>query len=70
MLEFLRDVGTHFSVNAMLGRETVKRRLAAEGMTKVPDESWTPSAADLLPGGWLVVRRGKRNLTGIRAARD
>jgi len=33
VLEFLRDVGKHFSVNAMLGRETVKRRLAAEGMS-------------------------------------
>ncbi len=26
-LEFLRDVGKHFSVNAMIGRESVKRRL-------------------------------------------
>ncbi|WP_214368024.1 tyrosine--tRNA ligase [Pseudonocardia sp. H11422] len=33
VLEFLRDVGKHFSVNVMLGRETVKRRLAAEGMS-------------------------------------
>jgi tyrosyl-tRNA synthetase len=33
VLEFLRDVGKHFSVNVMLSRETVKRRLAAEGMS-------------------------------------
>ena len=33
VLEFLRDVGKHFSVNVMLARETVKRRLAAEGMS-------------------------------------
>ena len=32
-LEFLRDVGKHFSVNVMLARETVKRRLAADGMS-------------------------------------
>ena len=32
-LEFLRDVGKHFSVNDMLGRETVKRRLAGDGMS-------------------------------------
>ncbi|MBW0089836.1 tyrosine--tRNA ligase, partial [Pseudonocardia sp. KRD-188] len=32
-LEFLRDVGKHFSVNVMLGRETVKRRLAADGLS-------------------------------------
>ncbi|GAA4024505.1 tyrosine--tRNA ligase [Allokutzneria multivorans] len=30
---FLRDVGKHFSVNVMLGRETVKRRLDGEGMS-------------------------------------
>ncbi|MGH3627385.1 MAG: tyrosine--tRNA ligase [Sciscionella sp.] len=31
--EFLREVGKHFSVNVMLGRETVKRRLATDGMS-------------------------------------
>ena len=30
-LDFLRDVGKHFWVNVMLARETVKRRLAADG---------------------------------------
>ncbi|MFC5052242.1 tyrosine--tRNA ligase [Saccharothrix xinjiangensis] len=33
VLEFLRDVGKHFSVNVMLARETVKRRLDGEGMS-------------------------------------
>jgi len=33
VLEFLRDVGRHFSINTMLGRETVKRRLDGEGMS-------------------------------------
>jgi len=47
------------------------RRAVGEGgayvnNTKVPDEGWTPSEPDLLPGGWLVVRRGKRNLAGVR----
>jgi tyrosyl-tRNA synthetase len=32
-LEFLRDVGKHFPVNQMLGREIVKTRLAAGGMS-------------------------------------
>ncbi|WP_156753858.1 tyrosine--tRNA ligase [Actinokineospora pegani] len=32
-LEFLRDVGKHFSVNVMLARETVKRRLDGDGMS-------------------------------------
>jgi tyrosyl-tRNA synthetase len=33
VLEFLRDVGKHFSVNTMLARETVKRRLDGDGMS-------------------------------------
>jgi tyrosyl-tRNA synthetase len=33
VLEYLRDVGKHFSINSMLARETVKRRLAGEGMS-------------------------------------
>ena len=32
-LEFLRDVGKHFSINVMLQRETVKRRLEGDGMS-------------------------------------
>jgi tyrosyl-tRNA synthetase len=47
------------------------RRAVAEGgayvnNTKVAEEGWSPTAADLLPGGWLVIRRGKRNLAGVR----
>lgn len=33
VLDFLRDVGKHFSVNTMLARETVKRRLEGDGMS-------------------------------------
>ena len=33
VLDFLRDVGKHFSINMMLGRETVKRRLDGDGMS-------------------------------------
>jgi tyrosyl-tRNA synthetase len=33
VLEFLRDVGKHFPINAMLNRETVKRRLENDGMS-------------------------------------
>lgn len=32
-VEFLRDLGKHFSVNVMLARDTVKRRLEADGMS-------------------------------------
>jgi len=30
LVEFLRDIGKHFSVNVMLARESVKRRIASE----------------------------------------
>ncbi|MGF6889621.1 tyrosyl-tRNA synthetase [Nocardia sp. GAS34] len=32
-VDFLRDIGKHFSVNVMLSRETVKRRLDGEGIS-------------------------------------
>src|SRR4051794_31258897 len=32
-IAFLRDIGKHFSVNVMLSRETVKARLAGEGIS-------------------------------------
>jgi tyrosyl-tRNA synthetase len=32
-LEFLRDVGKHFSVNVMLDRDTIRRRLDSEGIS-------------------------------------
>lgn len=32
-IEFLRDIGKHFSVNVMLDRETVKTRLEGDGMS-------------------------------------
>jgi tyrosyl-tRNA synthetase len=33
VLHFLRDIGKHFSINVMLARETVKRRLESDGMS-------------------------------------
>ncbi|MCG8920266.1 tyrosine--tRNA ligase [Actinokineospora sp. PR83] len=33
VLDFLRETGKHFSVNVMLARETVKRRLESDGMS-------------------------------------
>ncbi|MFW0787658.1 tyrosine--tRNA ligase [Gordonia sp. CPCC 206044] len=32
-IEFLRDLGKHFSVNVMLARETVRRRLESDGIS-------------------------------------
>ena len=32
-IEFLRDVGKHFSVNAMLGKESIAARLNGDGIS-------------------------------------
>jgi tyrosyl-tRNA synthetase len=48
------------------GRRTVKEGGAYVNNVKVTDEDWQPTAADLLAGGWLVLRRGKRHTAGVR----
>jgi tyrosyl-tRNA synthetase len=35
---------------------------------RITDPEAVPEIADLLPGGWLVLRRGKRTLAGVRFA--
>jgi tyrosyl-tRNA synthetase len=49
-------------------RRTVGEGGAYVNNTKVPDEDWTLDESDLLAGRWAVVRRGKRNLAGVRAS--
>ncbi|ANN18536.1 tyrosine--tRNA ligase [Amycolatopsis orientalis] len=47
-------------------RRTVKEGGAYVNNTKIADEEWKPSADDALHGRWLVVRKGKRNVAGVR----
>src|SRR5690606_15640318 len=47
-------------------RRTVKEGGAYVHNQKITDETWAPSMSDALHGRWLVVRRGKRNLAGLR----
>lgn len=47
------------------------RRAVSEGGAyvnneKITDADWAPAAADLLHGGWLVVRRGKKSIAGAK----
>jgi tyrosyl-tRNA synthetase len=47
------------------------RRTVAEGGASVNNARVTAEAAvfsvrDALPGGWLVVRRGRRSVSGVR----
>lgn len=47
-------------------RRTVREGGASVNNAKVGDEAWTPGESDLLPGGWLVLRRGRRHTAGVR----
>ena len=47
-------------------RRAVREGGASVNNTKVGDEGWTPAESDLLPGGWLVLRRGRRHTAGVR----
>ncbi|MFC4003117.1 tyrosine--tRNA ligase [Prauserella oleivorans] len=47
-------------------RRTVKEGGAYVNNSKITDETWRPAATDALHGQWLVVRRGKRTLAGVR----
>jgi tyrosyl-tRNA synthetase len=55
--------------------KSAARRAVDEGgaylnNVRVDDAEHVPTAADLLPGGWLVLRRGKRSLAGVRMGRS
>jgi len=60
-------VATGLVESRSAARRTVGEGGAYVNNAKVPDEQWTPEEQDLLAGGWLVLRRGKRNLAGARA---
>lgn len=47
-------------------RRTVQEGGAYVNNVRISDDAWRPAMHDLLPGGWLVVRRGKRSVGGIR----
>ena len=56
----------------LVGSRAAARRAVREGGVyvnneRVADEDWRPGTADVLPGGWIVVRRGRRNTAGVRA---
>nr|WP_211177983.1 tyrosine--tRNA ligase [Pseudonocardia acidicola] len=66
IVDLLVDTGLAESRGA--ARRTVNEGGAYVNNTKITDEAWAPSEDDLLHGRWLVLRRGKRNLAGVRAA--
>ncbi|MBC3191624.1 tyrosine--tRNA ligase [Pseudonocardia sp. C8] len=59
-------VATGLTESKGAARRAVKEGGAYVNNVKVSDEDWVPGADDALAGGWLVVRRGKRSLAGVR----
>jgi tyrosyl-tRNA synthetase len=59
-------VATGLSESRGAARRTVTEGGAYVNNVKIADDQWVPEADDLLHGRWLVVRRGKRNIAGVR----
>ena len=60
-----------FTLTGLDASKSAARRTVAEGgayvnNVRVEDPDAAPAASDLLAGGWLVLRKGKRNLAGVR----
>ena len=49
-------------------RRTVKEGGAYVNNVRVTDADTVPDAGDWLPGGWLVLRKGKRSVAGVHRA--
>lgn len=62
-------VATGLTESKGAARRAVKEGGAYVNNIKVTDEEWVPGVHDALEGGWLVVRRGKRSLAGVRIVR-
>ncbi len=58
-------VATGLSPSKSAARRAVDEGGAYLNNARVTDADAVPAAADLLPGGWLVLRRGKRSLAGV-----
>jgi tyrosyl-tRNA synthetase len=63
VIDLLTQTGLAASRSA--ARRTVDEGGAYLNNVRVSDGESVPAAADLLPGGWLVLRRGKRQLAGV-----
>jgi tyrosyl-tRNA synthetase len=46
-------------------RRTINEGGAYPTNERVTDPEFVPGDDDLLPGGWLVLRRGKKHLAGV-----
>ena len=64
LVELLVAAGLEKSNGA--ARRTIKEGGAYVNNERIDDAEWTVSAEDLLVGGWLVLRKGKKNFAGAK----
>ena len=64
VVELLIATGLEKSGNS--ARRTIAEGGAYLNNVKITDEAAAPGPEDLLHGEWLLLRRGKRNLAGVR----
>ena len=64
LVELLVAAGLEKSNGA--ARRTIKEGGAYVNNERIEDAEWTVSAEDLLVGGWLVLRKGKKNFAGAK----
>ncbi|RIS51406.1 tyrosine--tRNA ligase [Mycobacteroides abscessus] len=62
-------VSSGLSESKGAARRTVKEGGVYVNNTRVDAGDWTPGDGDYLTGGWLVLRRGKRNIAGVQRLR-
>jgi tyrosyl-tRNA synthetase len=61
-------VATGLCASKSAARRAVDEGGAYVNNVRLTDPDSAPAATDLLPGGWLVLRRGKRSLAGVRSS--
>ncbi|MCZ9292952.1 tyrosine--tRNA ligase [Corynebacterium meitnerae] len=59
-------VGTGLAESKGAARRTIKEGGAYANNQRIDSEDWEPSEADLLHGSWIVLRRGKKNFSGVK----
>lgn len=59
-------VAAGLSASKGAARRTIAEGGASVNNARIPDESATYGMGDVLAGNWLVVRRGKRSVAGVR----
>lgn len=61
-------VATKLSKSKGEAKRTIGEGGVSVNNVRIESDEWAPQSSDFLYGRWLVVRRGKRNIAGVRRA--